>query len=224
MESVKPATRFPALLTIRHTFPVPHRNTATPDNLLREVLARNEDCTVSRQRLPYHAPDISALAKSLARQLDDSPERPGHVELLNLLARAVGFRNYQALRASHQAEARLAREAEPEVVVDFRRVEQWRRYFDDAGCLQRWPKKHSHRDACLWVLWSRLPARQRWSERELNERLRAQERLGDHLLLRRALVDGGWLARTDDGGEYRRIERRPPAELGALLSCLPACA
>jgi hypothetical protein len=197
---------------------------ATPDNLQCEVLARNEDCTVSRQRLPYHAPDISALAKSLARQLGDSPERPGHVELLNLLARAVGFRNYQALRASHQAQARLAREAEPEAVVDFRRVEQWRRYFDDAGCLQRWPKKHSHREACLWVLWSRLPARQRWGERELNERLRTQERLGDHLLLRRALVDGGWLARTDDGAEYWRIERRPPGELSALLSVLPSAA
>ena len=179
---------------------------------------------MSRQRLPYHAPDISALAKSLARQLDDSPERPGHVELLNLLARAVGFRNYQALRASHQAETRLAREAEPSAVVDFRRVEQWRRYFDDAGCLQRWPKKHSHREVCLWVLWSRLPARQRWSERELNQRLRVQECLGDHLLLRRALVDGGWLARTDDGGEYWRIERRPPAELSALLAVLPSSA
>lgn len=177
---------------------------------------------MSRQRLPFNAPDISALAKSLTRQLDESPERPGHVEMLNLLARAVGFRNYQALRASHQAEARLVREAEPEAMVDFRRVEQWRRYFDGSGYLQRWPKKHSHREACLWVLWSRLPARQRWSEREINERLRAQERLGDHLLLRRALIDGGWLVRTDDGGEYRRIERRPPAELGALLSVLPS--
>ncbi|WP_318652870.1 DUF2087 domain-containing protein [Pseudomonas sp. PDM18] len=179
---------------------------------------------MSRQRLPYYAPDISDLAKSLARQLDESPERPGHVELLNLLARTVGFRNFQALRASHQAQTRLTREAELAAVVDFCLVEQWRRYFDDAGCLQRWPKKHSHREACLWVLWSRLPARQRWNERELNERLRAQECLGDHLLLRRALVDGGWLARTEDGGEYWRIERRPPVELSALLSCLPACA
>ena len=177
---------------------------------------------MSRQRLPFNAPDISALAKSLARQLDESPERPGHVEMLNLLARAVGFRNYQALRASHQAQARLAREAGPEAAVDYRRIEQWRRYFDESGCLQRWPKKHSHREACLWVLWSRLPARQRWSEPELNARLRAQECLGDHLLLRRALVDGGWLSRTDAGGEYRRIERRPPQELSALLSVLPA--
>jgi hypothetical protein len=174
--------------------------------------------------LPYHAPDISALAKSLARQLDESSERPGHVELLNLLARAVGFRNYQALRASHEAESRLARQPQPAEMVDFRRVEQWRRYFDEAGCLQRWPKKHSHREACLWVLWSRLPARERWSEKAINQRLRDQEVLGDHLLLRRALVDGGWLARTEDGSQYWRIERRPPAELGALLSVLPACA
>lgn len=179
---------------------------------------------MSKQRLPFHAPDISALARSLARQLDESPERPGHVEMLNLLARAVGFRNYQALRASRQAEARLAREVEPEAVVDFRRIEQWRRYFDPSGCLQRWPKKHSHREACLWVLWSRLPARRSLREREINEHLRAQECIGDHLLLRRALVDGGWLVRTDDGSEYRRVERRPPVELSALLSCLPACA
>ncbi|MDF3932520.1 DUF2087 domain-containing protein [Pseudomonas citronellolis] len=177
---------------------------------------------MSKTPVPFASPDICALARSLVRQLDELDEVPGHVQMLNLLSRSQGFRNFQALRASQLAAARLAETPAP-LVVDFRLVEQLRRYFDAEGHLARWPKKFSHRQLCLWIIWARLPARQVLDERALNALIRAGERIGDHLLLRRELVDGGWLRRTADGAEYRRVERRPPAEAEALRAHLPAC-
>jgi hypothetical protein len=45
---------------------------------------------------------------------------------------------------------------------------------------------------------------------------------GDAALLRRELFDFGLVHRTRDGRQYRRIERKPPAELGPLLRRIEA--
>ena len=50
---------------------------------------------MSRLSLPFHAQDISALAKSLKGQIAATDRDPGHVELLNMLARSSGYRNFQ---------------------------------------------------------------------------------------------------------------------------------
>jgi len=176
---------------------------------------------VSKTLIPFSVADVSTLARALARRCGGTAFPPGHAEMLNLLAQTMGFRNYQALRASHLAKARLARPPEASAAIDYRLIEQLRRYFDDSGRLSRKPKKYSHLQACLWVLWARLPTRQCLHEREVNALIRAQETIGDHLLLRRELVDGGWLTRTADGGEYRRTERRMPPESLELLRLLP---
>ena len=42
-----------------------------------------------RTFLPYSVDDISALARSLREQLAARTEPPGHVEMLNMLARAA---------------------------------------------------------------------------------------------------------------------------------------
>jgi hypothetical protein len=58
---------------------------------------------VTRDLTPLLAADLSTFAKTLRLQLAERLERgaglPGHVEMLNLLARAAGHRNVQALRA-----------------------------------------------------------------------------------------------------------------------------
>mgnify|MGYP001765256071 CR=1 FL=1 len=175
---------------------------------------------MSRTPLPFATSDISALARSLARQTADHDGAPGHVEWLNMLARGAGFTNFQHFRA--QAEARDALEAPPEptVPVDMVRLARIARYFDDAGRLIRWPGKASHRPDCLWVMWSRMPAGTPMHEREVNERLAAEHLFGDHALLRRELVDNGLMRRTVDGREYRRIEQAPPAEARELIAVL----
>ncbi|MER2607324.1 MAG: DUF2087 domain-containing protein [Siculibacillus sp.] len=175
---------------------------------------------MSRTPVPFAVEDLSAFARALAGQLADHDGRPGHVELLNMLARAGNFRNYQHFRAQAEALDRLATPAAPVPPIDTIRLARIARYFDAEGRLIRWPGKASHRPDCLWVMWSRLPARAVMHEREVNRRLTDEHLFADHALLRRELVDGGLMWRTDDGREYRRLEKSPPPEALALIRLL----
>ncbi|RKE85701.1 DUF2087 domain-containing protein [Rhizobium sp. AG855] len=174
---------------------------------------------MSRTTHAFSAPDLSALAKTLKRELDARAELPGHVELLNMLTRAVGFRNYQHFKASRAAEDRLAKpnaiEAEP--AVDFRRVEQTARCFAGTEVLVRWPGKRNQQQLALWVIWSFLPAGSEVVEKDVNAVLMRHNGFGDHVLLRRELVNMGLLTRTPDCRLYRRVEKRPPPEARALI-------
>lgn len=172
---------------------------------------------MSRTTHGYGVADISALAKSIKRDLDGRADRPGHVEILNMLARAAGFRNYQHLKAVSQAEARLAEPAPAPVVVDLARVASVMRCFDAGGVLARWPSKRSLQELCLWRMWAALPARTDMDEAGVNRLIRARHSFGDYALIRRELVDMGLIWRTVDGRIYRRIERQPPPEAIELI-------
>lgn len=174
---------------------------------------------MSRTQLPFAVEDVSALARALKRDIAACAEKPGHVELLNMLARAGGYRNFQHFRAQLSAEARLARApALPQpALVDLKRVEHAAKHFDAAGRLVRWPSKDSRRQLCLWVMWSRMPAGQTFTEAGINALLRAEHLFDDPALLRRAMFDTGLIWRTPDGRSYRRIEQRPPEEALALI-------
>lgn len=176
---------------------------------------------MSRISVPFSVGDLSALARALREQLAQRSDLPTHLELLNMLARAGGWRNYQALRAQQTAAQRLQQAPpEPPVPVDYRQVERVARYFDTDGRLTAWPAKAIHQSDALWVLWSSLPARTHLSEDQLNTRLRAAHRFNDHALLRRELCDRSLLSRTADGRTYRRVEQAPPPQALALVELL----
>lgn len=175
---------------------------------------------MSRTPYAFAVQDISVLARGLCRDIGALGRTPGHVEMLNLLARAGGFRNFQHLRARHEAHAAPETPAPPPVEVDDRLVKKLAGYFDGEGRLARWPGKHTHRMACVWAVWARIPARAVLSEREISQLLDTLHGFGDAALLRRWLVDHKMVARTPDGREYRRQEVRPPAEALALLERL----
>jgi hypothetical protein len=185
---------------------------------------------MSRTVFPLVVSDISALARSLKQQLAGSETPPGHVELLNIIARSAGYRNFQHFRAQFDARDALenalllaAPAPEPEP-VDFVRLKRVLRYFDAEGRLARWPSKAGLREPCLWVLWSRIPSAMVFDEREIDRLLHANHLFGDHCLLRRELFERGLVSRTPDGGEYRRIERKPPPDALALIRHLKAAA
>lgn len=171
---------------------------------------------MSRQAFPLNIGDLSAFARSLNAQLAACGRTPGHLELLNMLARSGGYRNYQHLRAQNLPQAT---EPAPEP-LNQTRLTRLARLFDAEGRLLRWPGKRGMEESCLWVVWSRLPARQTLSETQLNGLLQALHSFGDHALLRRGLCDCGLMARTPDGRQYQRIERKPTAEALALLERL----
>jgi hypothetical protein len=165
---------------------------------------------MTRPVFPFYASDISALARSLHTQLVGCDHNPGHVELLNMLARAVGSRNFQHFRAQSVAEQRLLSPREASAPTDYVELQRLSRYFDVNRRLIRWPTKFSHQEPCLWVLWSRLPARKTLSEQEMNRWLLANHRFEDPALLRREMKERRMVTRTPDGREYRRVERKPP--------------
>ncbi|TWA61689.1 hypothetical protein FBZ82_11763 [Azospirillum brasilense] len=191
---------------------------------------------MSKTPLPYSAGDISALARSLRAQLANRTEPPSHVEWLNMLAKAVGCRNFQHFRVQPQPQAQAQAQTVEQITaqdpvgvtvgapppVDEARLLKVARCFDAVGALLRWPPKRSERDLCLWVLWARIDAGRAMNEGEVNDVLRGANRFGDHVLLRRELCDFGLLDRTRDGRVYRRVERRPPPEALAMIRRLKA--
>lgn len=165
-----------------------------------------------RDLIPFSSPDVSALAKSLRQQLAGRTAVPSHVEMLNILARASGSRNFQELRAnSANGPAAADRPGDDEMVV------RAAGFFDTEGRLISWPAKTSLQMLCMWGLWSRLPAGRVMSEREVSAEIGALHLFGDHAILRRTLCQLGLLTRTKDGREYRRVERAPTAQAAALL-------
>ncbi len=184
---------------------------------------------MSRTPLPFHVDDISAMARSLRSQLSVHEGTPSHVELMNMLVKSTGYRNFQHFRAQAaslpSSGQSVTQVAGKDVVadqgasspVDLAKVQRVARYVNTAGQLIRWPGKYSHREPCLWVLWSKLPPRQDMAEKQVNELLAASHLFGDHALLRREMFDRGMLTRTPDGRIYRRIEQKPADEALALL-------
>lgn len=165
-----------------------------------------------RTALPYATPDISALARFLRDQLAARAAPPGHVEMLNLLARAAGARNFQHYRAL--AEPMAAPAVSP---ADLERVERVARQFDAQGRLAQWPAKPSHQALALWGLWARMPGGESFTEPAMNAWLNGLHRFGDPAILRRSMVSAGLVSRTLDCRDYRRVERQPPPEALALI-------
>ena len=179
-----------------------------------------------RELTPLVAADLSTFAKTLRTQWAERQVKgigvPSHVEMLNLVARAAGHRNLQALRAARPAAAirTVAPARGPRDPTLTAAADRALRLFDSAGRLTRWPTRRALQVLVLWGLWLRLDAKRRYSEREVNEVLNRHHDFGDHCLLRRELIEFKLLTRTAGGAEYRKLAARPHAEVVALLGAL----
>ena len=183
---------------------------------------------MSRTQIAFASADISALARSLKEQLTTLGETPSHVQMLNMLAKSAGYRNFQHLKAEAEvapvATATIVPQPQPpgppSQPVNEARVTRALNYFGPGERLLSWPAKTSHQELCLWALWARYPARDVMDERGISAWLNARHNFGDPAILRRTMVTMGLVTRTQDGREYRRVERKPPLELGPLLARL----
>ncbi|KMK67183.1 DUF2087 domain-containing protein [Puniceibacterium sp. IMCC21224] len=150
--------------------------------------------------------DLSQFAKSLRAELSAAP---AHLDMLGMIARASGYRNYQHL---------LSRNAsQPHVPIDDRRVARAARYFDQNGCFARWPARTGIQMLCCWVIWSQLPTREVMTERQISARIDELCGFRDAAQIRRSLIEAGGLTRTLDGAQYRRVEAPLSAEAQALM-------
>ena len=176
---------------------------------------------MSRESLPIVLPDLSAFARALARELKDRPlaEPPGHVEMLNIVARAAGHRNVQALRAAATLpEALTAPEDLPPPPLLTPNAKKALQQFDSRGRLVRWQNKFSVQVLAMWVLWTLFDAKRPYTEKEVNAVLKEANAFGDHVTLRRELINHRLLARKSDCSEYWKLPARPDDETRALLA------
>ena len=197
---------------------------------------------MSRLPLSPVVPDASLFAKSLRQSLKTrhaagSPP-PGHVELLNLAARALGHRNLQSLRTAARGsaapfpsaplpdptrpgaslpDAPLAPEDRPPPLTPSANARKALRQFGSRSRLQRRPTKYSVQKLAMWVLWTLFDGRRVYTEREVNEVLKAVNCFDDHATLRRELINHQLLSRKPDCSEYRKLAARPDDETRALL-------
>ena len=174
---------------------------------------------MTRKNLPFSTPDLFALARPLSRELTETPEKPGHLSLMNMVARGAGFRNFQHFRASATAADKLDT---PAAAADMAKIAQARRYFDAAGNKTSWPAKTHLQHLCLWVLWSRLPRGQSLTQREISHLLDAQHAFGDAAILRRTLWEQKLVSRTPDCRDDQRVEQPPPPEAREPIRLLHA--
>lgn len=177
---------------------------------------------MTREAIPFAVPDVGTFARALGRALDlrstSKADPRSHVELLNLLARAAGHRSYQGLRAA----GRMPRAApSPDTVTAAPALTPAARkaltQFDAQGRLTRWPHKFSVQRLAMWVLWTHFDAKRIYTERDVNEILKRWNTWGDHVTLRRELIDHRLLTRKSDCSEYRKLPARPDDETRWLL-------
>ncbi len=170
-----------------------------------------------RQATPLVLSDLSTFARNLGRAWNArhaaASAPPGHVELQNLIARAAGYKNLQALKGAPPARRSVR---EPLPLSDHARRTPMQ--FDADGRLVRWPAKYTTQRMAMWVLWTRFDGKRPYTEREVNTILRAAHAFGDHATLRRELVNHRLLARKSDCSEYRKLPARPDDEVRVLLT------
>lgn len=189
----------------------------------------------TRELVPLYAADASIFCKNLRQHLNEAGlAAPGHLTLLNMLARSAGHRNFQSLRAAPPP-GPLLREASTPVAAPAKAprvkalclprgntapplIRKAIGQFDDQGRLMRWPTQFAVQQLAIWALWTRLPAKKSMTEREVNEYLDRQNTFGDPVTLRRELINARLMTRTIDCRDYRKVARRPDATGAAFLA------
>lgn len=79
-----------------------------------------------------------------------------------------------------------------------------RAFFNPDGTLRSIPSKQGKKDGVLQLVVQSFDKDVSYTEKEVNEHLKTL--YADYATLRRDLIDGGYLKRTDDGKSYWRVK------------------
>ncbi len=75
-------------------------------------------------------------------------------------------------------------------------------FLDDEGKIKQLPGKMKRKQAILSYLVGKFSCGRDYTEKEVNAVIDNWHTFGDYFLLRRELIDGGYLCRTRDGSRY----------------------
>lgn len=86
------------------------------------------------------------------------------------------------------------------------------RFLDADGKLKQWPAKQSIREEACAYLAQQFQNDRDYTERDVNAIITSVHTFGDYFLLRRAMVDSGYLCRTPDGSRYWKNKEKQRSE------------
>lgn len=171
---------------------------------------------MSKNLIPFNCDDVSALAKSLRKQLQQHEKLPTHVELLTILAKSIGLQNYQQLRQQHVEQLPSSL---PSLCIPL--PKQLTPFMSNDYILHTWPAKYSNQTLLLWFFGCRFQYQQTYSEQQVNEIIKRTLNFEDFALIRRELCNHKLLKRTDNGHNYWRAAANPPQSLKSLADYWP---
>ncbi len=87
------------------------------------------------------------------------------------------------------------------------------RFLDEEGKLKLWPSKQAPREEVFCYLAEKFEFDRNYTEHEVNAILASWHTFGDLFILRRGMIESGWLLRLRDGSRYwRNPEKKMEAE------------
>jgi len=75
-------------------------------------------------------------------------------------------------------------------------------FLNEDGQIKSWPAKMDKKKAILLYLSEKFDSGVTYKEKEINEIINAWHTFGDLFILRRGMIDFGYLKRTKDGSRY----------------------
>ncbi len=82
------------------------------------------------------------------------------------------------------------------------------RFLDEEGKLKLWPAKKAVQEQVYAYLAQKFEPGRYYTEHEVNAILASSHTFGDLFLLRRGLIESGWLLRERNGSRYWRNPER----------------
>ena len=79
-------------------------------------------------------------------------------------------------------------------------------FLDEEGKLAQWPAKRAKQIKVLQYLAGKFETDTEYNEKEVNQILTEWHSFEDFFLLRRELVESGYLGRTPNGSKYWKVE------------------
>jgi hypothetical protein len=80
------------------------------------------------------------------------------------------------------------------------------RFLDDEGKVKSWPAKRAMQKLIIEYVSEKFEYDRVYSEKEVNGILGYWHTFGDYFILRRGLIEEGFMVRTPNGAEYRRSD------------------
>ncbi len=90
--------------------------------------------------------------------------------------------------------------------------EKLARFLDADGKLKQWPAKQMMKEEACAYLAQQFQYDRDYTEPDVNAIIASAHTFGDYFLLRRALIESGYLCRTPNGSRYWRNKEKQGSE------------